>query len=50
VKGYEELINGKFVQPNIKLFLSLMQKINRLFLRNSQLFLSAVYKNIFKAI
>jgi len=26
VKGYEELINGKFVQPNIKLFLSLMQK------------------------
>jgi len=31
VKGYEELINGKFVQPNIKLFLSLKQKINRLF-------------------
>jgi len=50
VKGYEELINEKFVQPNTKLVLSLMQKINRLFLRNSQLFLSAVYKNIFKAI
>jgi len=44
VKGYEELINGKSVRPNIKLFLSLMQKINRLFLRNSRLFLSALYK------
>jgi len=46
VKGYEELINGKSVQPNIKLFLSLMQKINQLFLRNSWLFLSALYKII----
>jgi len=45
VKGYEELINGKSVQQNIKLFLSLMQKI-----RNNQLFLSTVYKNRFKAI
>jgi len=26
VKGYEELINGKPVKPNIKLFLSLIQK------------------------
>jgi len=50
VKDYEELINGKFVQPNTKLFLSLMHKINRLFLQNRQLFLSAVYKNRFKAI
>ena len=43
VKGYEDLINGKSVQPNIKLLLSLMKKINRFFLRNSRLFLSAVY-------
>jgi len=50
VKGYEELIIGKSVQPNIKLFLSLMQKINRLFLRNSRLFLSALYKNKVKAV
>jgi len=50
VKDYEELINGKSVQPNTKLFLSLMQKINLLFLRNSWLFLSTVYKNKFKAI
>jgi len=42
VKGNEELINGKFVQPNIKLILSLMQKINWLFLQNNRLFLSAV--------
>jgi len=50
VKGYEELINGKSVQPNIKLFLSLVQKINRLFVRNSQLFLSTLYKNKVKAV
>jgi len=50
VKSYEELINGKFVQPNIKLFLSLMQKINLLFLRNNQLFLSPVYKNKVKEV
>jgi len=43
VKGYEELINGKFVQLNIKLFLSLMKKINRLFLL-------ALYKNKVKAV
>jgi len=42
VKGDEELINEKSIKPNIKLILSLMQKINRLFLRNSRLFLSAV--------
>jgi len=50
VKSYEELINGKSVQPNIKLFLSLMQKINLLLLRNNQLFLSAVYKNNVKTV
>jgi len=43
VKDYEELINEKFVQPNIKLFLSLMQKIN-------QLFLSALNENKVKAV
>ena len=50
MKDYEELINGKSVQPNIKLFLSLMQKINRLFLRNIRLFLSAFYKNKVKVV
>jgi len=35
VKKYEELINGKSVQPNIKLFLSLMQK-NQLFVFTKQ--------------
>jgi len=45
VKGYEELINEKFVQPNIKLFLSLMQKINLLFLWTTDCF----YQQFIKA-
>jgi len=50
VKGNEELINGKSVQQNMKLILSLMQKFNLLFYEITGCFYQQFYQNKFKAI
>ena len=45
LKANEKSMKEKLVHPKINMFLIWFQKINRLFLRNNQLFLSTIIKN-----